>query len=239
MATKKTTTETPNDTSSMSIFSKLLAVRKDFNEQGATKSGKNLHAEFCYFELEDIVPKAEGLFVKYNILMMTTFENGNAIARIVNIDKPEETIEFTIPMQFIAEPAKFRMNEVQGVGAAVTYYRRYLYMIVLDLVEKDELDNDTPDETPTPPKKKPATSEDREKIKKSLTNTEAPADMLQINALKAALKKLKEIDSTQEEFIQEIAIKTEGFKNINKSTCEKLILNINEMIENYNIEEEE
>ena len=52
------------------------------------------------------------------------------------------------------------------------------------------------------------------------------------------LKKLKEIDSTQEEFIQQVAIKTDGFTNISKTACEQLINKIGEMIENYNIEEE-
>jgi hypothetical protein len=136
------------------------------------------------------------------------------------------------------------MNEVQGVGAAVTYYRRYLYMIVLDLVEDDGFDKDSgkdeEDETPTPvPAKKPATTEERKEIKKSLTNADGEADDLQKSALKAALKKLKEIDPSKEEFIQKIAIKTEKFTKIKKSACEQLILTVNEMIENYGIEEEE
>ena len=50
-----------------------------------------------------------------------------------------------IPLQFITEPGKFRMNEVQGVGAAVTCYRRYLHEIVLDLVEADSFDGESND----------------------------------------------------------------------------------------------
>ena len=49
--------------------------------------------------------------------------DGNAVADIVNTENPEEHTCFSIPLQFIAEPSKFRMKEVQGVGAAVTYYR--------------------------------------------------------------------------------------------------------------------
>ena len=61
---------------------------------------------------------------------------------------------------------------------------------------------------------------------------------MQKSALKAALKKLKEIDPSKEEFIQKIAIKTEKFTSIKKAACEQLILTVNEMIENYGVEEE-
>lgn len=243
MPTKKPATkQTAVETSEMNVWSKLLAVRNEFYAAGAKKTGKNLHAEFMYFELTDIVPVAAPIFAKYKLLFMPTFMNGNAIAMVVNAEKPDEHIEFSIPLQFIAEPGKFRMNEVQSVGAAVTYYRRYLYMIVLDLVESDSFDGeskDTADDTPTPaPKKKPATTEQREEIKKSLTNSDGEADDLQKSALKAALKKLKEIDPSKEEFIQKIVIKTDKFTSIKKAACEQLILTVNEMIENYGIEEE-
>lgn len=243
MPTKKPTTneQTAIDTTGMNVWSKLLAVRNEFYAAGAKKTGRNLHAEFMYFELSDIVPIAAPIFAKYNLLLMPTFENGNAEAVIINIDKPDERINFSIPLQFITEPAKFRMNEVQGVGAAVTYYRRYLYMIVLDLVEADSFDGESSttetEDTPAP-KKKPATTEQRQVIKKTLTNSDGEADDLQKSALKAALKKLKEIDPSKEEFIQQIAIKTDKFTSIKKAACEQLILTVNEMIENYGIEEE-
>ena len=242
MPTKKPATEqTAVETSEMNVWSKLLAVRNEFYAAGAKKTGRNLHAEFMYFELSDIVPVAAPIFAKYNLLLMPTFENGNAEAVVINTEKPDEHIEFSIPLQFIAEPGKFRMNEVQGVGAAVTYYRRYLYMIVLDLVEADSFDGESStaeaEDTPAP-KKKPATTEQRQGIKKTLTNSDGEADDLQKTALKAALKKLKEIDPSKEEFIRKIAIKTDKFTSIKKAACEQLILTVNEMIENYGIEEE-
>lgn len=164
--------------------------------------------------------------------------DGNAVADVVNTESPDEHIYFSIPMQFISEPGKFRMNEVQGVGAAVTYYRRYLYMIVLDLVETDGFDGMSGEDAPLPaPKKKPATAEERREIKKSLTGADGEADEMQKAALKAALKKLKELDPEKEEFIQQIALKTDRFRSVKKSACEKLILTVNEMIGNYEDDE--
>lgn len=244
MATKNTDkTPAPVDTSSMNVWAKLLKVRSEFYAEGAKKTGKNLHAEFKYFELEDIVPVAAPIFAKYGLLLVPTFVEGNAVAKVVNIDDPEETINFIIPLQFIAEPAKFRMNEVQGVGAVVTYYRRYLYMIVLDLVESDGIDNqkpksgddgDAPAPAPAPKKGKPVTAAERETIKTELTDAEGNADELQIQALKNALKALMELDPEQENFVQEIAVKTNSFTEITKANCEALINGVKEMIDAYN-----
>lgn len=242
MATQKQTADgTTRNTQDMNVWSKLLAVRSEFYAAGAKKTGKNLHAEFMYFELADIVPVAAPIFEKYKLSMIPTFEDGRAVAHVVNAEKPEETIEFSIPLHFIAEPGKFRMNEVQGVGAAVTYYRRYLYMIILDLVESDSFDGESgkADTPPAEPKKAPATSEERGEIKKNLTNADGGADELQITALKNALKELKTIAPSENEFIQKIAMKTDGFKSITKSACEKLILTVNEMIGKYRAESDD
>ena len=239
-ATKKT--ETPN-LSPMNVYAKLLAVRSEFYENGAKKTGKNLHAEFMYFELEDIVPAVAPLFTKYGLLMKPSFTENTAEAHIINVDNPDQELVFSIPLQFIAEPAKFRMNEVQGVGAAVTYYRRYLYMLILDLVESDGFDNqkpkadgDAPAPAPAAPKKsgKPVTAAERETIKGKLTDAEGNADELQIQALKAALKALMELDPDQENFVQEVAVKTDSFTNITKANCEALINGVKEMIAAYN-----
>ena len=241
MATSTKKTET-TDVSGMNVFAKLLAVRSEFNEAGAKKTGRNIHAEFMYFELADIVPIAAPIFAKYGLLLIPTFVEGNAVAEVINIDDPHEKINFTIPLQFIAEPAKFRMNEVQGVGAVVTYYRRYLYMVVLDLVESDGIDNqkpktdgDAPAPAPAAPKKggKPVTAAERETIKGELTDADGNADELQIQALKAALKALMELDPDQENFVQEVAVKTESFTNITKANCEALINGVKEMIAAY------
>lgn len=237
MATKKTETV---ETATMNVWQKLLAARIDFLREGVTKSGVNMHAEFKYFELEDIVPVATKIFSTYNCLFVTSFPEGKAVGRLINLDNTEEQVVVEFNARSISEPAKFRMNEVQGLGAEITYMRRYLYFLILDVVEADAFDANSGSDAPVPKSesKKPVSTEKREEIKKDLTSPEANADELQIKALKAVLKKLKEIDSTQEEFIQQVAIKTDGFTNISKTACEQLINKIGEMIENYNIEEE-
>ena len=233
MATAKEKSENPKtlDVSKMSIYEKLQAVRNEFYEVGAKKTGKNPRAECLYFQLTDIVPIAQPLFTKYNLFMYTTFKGGTATAYIVNMDDPTQIAPFDIPWVEIAEPGKFRMNEVQGVGAAVTYYRRYLYMIVLDLVEKDEIE-EAPKEKPE--RKKPASPEKRKEIKDQLTGEEnAPATEEEVKALKNILKELLNVDPAQEEFVNDIAVKTEGFKVINKGQCSALIEGVTAMLNEY------
>jgi hypothetical protein len=115
------------------------------------------------------------------------------------------------------------------MGATVTYYRRYLYSLALDLAEKDELEEGfslAPAE-----KKAPATPEQREKVKQVLTAPEENATDLQIKGLKNVLKKLKDADPSKEEMIAKIAVETEGFTKISKSDCEMLIGRISEVLE--------
>lgn len=238
MATKKETVATEG----MNVYQKLAAVRNEILHIDVKKSGVNLHAEFTYFELEDIIPIAEPIFHKYGLIYLTTFENGNGYGKVVDMDNPSEVITFTAPMVFIAEPAKFRMNETQGLGAVITYMRRYLYFLALDLIEHDKIDDKNVKETPSddeeevelPPKRTmPATVEERAEIKEELTAPDGQADALQIEALTAALKALLEKDAEQEDFVQQVAIKTNGLTEITKSQCEELINGIQEMLTKY------
>lgn len=219
----------------MNLLQRLLFARRDFLAAAVKKSGKNIHAEFEYYELKDIVPTATELFCKYNLLFTTSFPEGIARGRLFNLDS-DEFIDFEFPSRSISEPAKFRMNEVQGLGAEITYFRRYLYMLLFDIVDADGFDAISGGDAPAPeaPKpKKPATTEERKEIKKNLTKVDAPADELQVNGLKAALKELVSLDPSKQEFAQKIVLKTEKFTKLTKAQCEQLVLKTQELIKAY------
>ena len=60
MATTKKAAETAAvDYSTMNVFKKLQLARVRFLEAGVDKSGKHMKLEYKYFELADIVPKAD------------------------------------------------------------------------------------------------------------------------------------------------------------------------------------
>ena len=221
------TTKKTEAVTTYNIYKKLQLARQDFFNEGVKKSGINTHAEFKYFELEDIVPVASKIFEKYNCLFLVTFPEDKAVGRFINLDNVEEELIVECKTTQIAEPGKFRMNEIQALGANITYMRRYLYFLLLDIIQDDDIDNqDNSKITST----KPVTPEKREEIKNNLTNTKEQADKIQIKALKEALKKLKGLDPGQEEFVQGVVLKTDGLTNIPKDVCEALINKVSDAI---------
>ena len=141
---------------------------------------------------------------------------------------------------------------MQALGSSITYLRRYLWMAVLDITEPDDIDatlgsDDSTDESnefaeeaaaaaPAKKEKKkkaPATTAERKEAKKELTSSDGTADEEQIATLKSLCKELMDKDEDQEEFVQQIAMKTDGFTNITASACVALCDNLKEIISQY------
>lgn len=232
--TKKTETA---DTAAMNIYQKLLKARAMFLEADVKKTGKNMHLSFKYFELEDIVPTATRIFGEVGIVPLVNFTADTATMTMVNTDNPEETVTFVSPFNQIApivsNTGKQATNEMMALGSSITYMRRYLYMIALDICESDGIDANAgvPAPAAPAPKAPPATPEQRQEVKQELTAPADNATALQIKGLKAVLKKLKDTDPSKEEMIAQIAVQTNGFTVISKADCEALIQRITAMLE--------
>ena len=241
--TNKMATTTTKDKAN--VYQKLLKARGMFLEHGAKKSGKNMHLQFKYFELDDIVPVATKIFEEVGLISLANFTSDTATMTVVNVDDTADSVVFTAPFNQIApiisNTGKQATNEMQALGSSITYMRRYLYMIALDICEPDEIDAGlknnptpaatggiptiaTPITTPTPAPINLAPAE------KPLTNADGNASEIQIKQLKEVLKKLKDADSTKEEMIGKIAIETKGFSVISKADCEALTVKIGEML---------
>lgn len=235
MATTKKTETT--DTAAMNIYQKLLKARAMFLEADVKKTGKNMHLSFKYFELEDIVPTATRIFGEVGIVPLVNFTSDTATMTMVNTDNPEETVTFVSPFNQIApivsNTGKQATNEMMALGSSITYMRRYLYMIALDICESDGIDANAgvPAPAAPAPKAPPATPEQRQEVKQELTAPADNATALQIKGLKAVLKKLKDADPSKEEMIAQIAVQTNGFTVISKADCEALIQRITAMLE--------
>lgn len=227
------------------VFAKLLEARKRFLEAGVKKTGLNRHLEIKYFELEDIVPVITPIAHELGLLFLTTFDNEYARMKVVDVEHPENTIEFTSPMREIESIESTRTggkltNAIQNLGSAETYQRRYLYMTALDVVENDTFDSElgAPEAAATTKKlasakKAPVTAEQRKEIKQEVVDSNGQADDLQIQALKALLEKLLELDPDQESFIQDIVVQTDKLTNISKVACEQLITELAQLVESY------
>ena len=232
---------TTNTTKATNVYQKLLKARAMFLGADPKKSGKNMHLAFKYFELDDIVPIVTKIFEEVGLISLVSFEDDKAKMFIVNIDNADEGISFSTPMVQLNENKG--TNAVQAFGATITYYRRYLYMIALDICEPDGIDAGaiaTPKANPQPTTPQvvqptPVVAPVQNTIttvipEKPLTNADGNASEIQINQLKSVLKQLKEKDPTKETFITKIAIDTQGFKVISKADCETLTIKIGELL---------
>ena len=228
------TTTTPK---TMNVYQKLLKARATFLSANAKKSGKNMTLAFKYFELDDIVPIATKIFEEIGLISVVNFTAETATLTIVNTENGDESIAFTAPM-VISEGNK-AVTPVQALGATITYFRRYLYMIALDICEPDEIDS----VGATPPKTAPVVSPApavataptapttaNAEENKPLTSGSGNASATQIRQLKDLLIKLKEKDPNKEEMIHQIAVQTQGFTVISKADCETLVIKIGEML---------
>ena len=243
---------------SMNVRQKLAKARLYFLNQKVTKSGKNMHLEFKYFELEDIVPPAIRIFARVGLTTNVEFTDTAAVMNVFNTDNPDEApIPFTVPYRevkpIISNQGKEVTNPMQALGSSITYLRRYLWMAVLDITEPDDVDanlgsDDSTEDTnefaeeaaavaPAKKEKKgkkaPATVAEREEAKKELTSADGAASEEQVADLKELCKELMDKDEDQEEFVQQIAMKTDGFTKITASACIALCDNLKEIISQY------
>ena len=232
MATTTTTKE-----KTMNVYQKLLIARGKFLGSDTKKSGKNMQLAFKYFELDDIVPVATKIFEEVGLISLVSFEGEKAVMQILNTDNPDEIATFTAPFTplepIVSNTGKKATNEMQALGSSITYMRRYLYMIALDICEPDNIEpmlgnapiaNAEPVSAPTATPTIPTTSE------KPLTSANGNASDIQIRQLKDMLLKLKEKDSSKKKMIEELALQTQGFAVISKVDCETLVGKISEML---------
>ena len=221
-------------TKTKNVYQKLLEARIKFLASNPSKSGMNMHMSFKYFELDDIVPIANKIFEDVGLISITNFTNDTATMIIVNTENPDENIFFSAPFNqlqpIVSNTGKQATNEMQALGSSITYMRRYLYMIALDICEPDTIDpsiGDTTTLNTAPVVKQPVENT----TSSPLTDSSGQASDLQIKQMKELLKQLREADPAKEEWIAQIAVDTSGFKVISKAECENLVKEINAYLE--------
>ena len=229
----------------MNIYMKIMKVREQWLEANVKKTGINRFAEFEYFELSDIVPVAQKLVAEQGLATMYDFDNEFAYLHVIDAEGEDRgLVTFKSPMRTLTVKG---MNDIQALGAVITYQRRYLYMLFLDIVEQDEFDatSQKPAETPakkTPAKKesatvkvapakknnKPATPTQRKEAKKTLTDSNGEITPIQIQSIKTGLKKLR-AEGDHEAYITEIAVKLKN-EELTKTDAENVLITIGKKI---------
>lgn len=218
------------ESTAMNIYQKLMAARAKFLEMPVKKSGINRFAKFEYFELADIVPVKTAIFNELGLCDTISFTDGVAMLTLINTDNVEEMLYFHTPT--VAQAVN-GMTEMQAIGASETYARRYLYQLVLDIVEADTFDATMAQESSVPVKvTKSATpaktaQKGREEAKEALTS--GGASDSEITAVKRALKKLRDKDEARyTPYIAECMKRIKG--GLEKKAAEDLLIEIGEKI---------
>lgn len=119
------------------IYKKLTEARKILLQKEIKKSATNNFAKFKYMELADLIPPIEEVCSKVGILIVTSFTNEEVITKVIDHENGE-TIEFTSPFS-----TNFETGQIKGaqkVGALHTYFRRYMLMLVFEIIEHDAID---------------------------------------------------------------------------------------------------
>lgn len=234
MATAKAaTTNTPKN-----VYQKLIEARQSFLDSYVQQSGKNMNLEFMYFELKDIVPTVTKIFKEIGLIALDNFTGDTATLTVVNTDNPEETIVFSAPFNqiqpIVSNAGRQVTNTMQALGSSITYMRRYLYQIAMDICVNDEIEPAIDKNTNKPEpevKKAPATPQQREEIKEELTAPADNADALQIKGLKKVLLKYREkFPDEGDKLATALAEQTKGFTEISKADCEKIINNLSDKL---------
>ncbi len=235
MATEKKVETVNNETvAKMNIYAKLNEARRLFLASGVKKSGVNRYAEFKYFTLDDIIPVKQQIFRELGLTDVITFNNDYATLELINVDNTEEVINIMTPLR---EDESLIKNPIQKLGAIETYIRRYLYLLILDIVESDSVDavSDKPTDedgkkVDTPKKSnRPVATEERQEIKKELINEDGKATDTQIKAIKNGLKKLREKSDDFEGYVSECVKKLKA--GITKTEAEDMLIEIGDKLE--------
>ena len=111
------------------------------------KSGKNKFAGYEYFELQDILPSAHDVFNTVGLCGVCSIFDNVASLQVYETDTGA-SISFQSPL-VMAENAKGQA--IQSMGSTHTYFRRYLWLMALELTEHDAVDSSDPgDKKPEP-----------------------------------------------------------------------------------------
>ena len=144
----------------MSVYKKLQEARALLHKTPLNKSGKNKFAGFNYFELGDFIPQVTEIFNRIGLCGVVSFTVDTAYLT-VHETEGDGMITFTSPLVY-AENAKGQA--IQSLGSTHTYFRRYLWLLCMDVLENDHIDAQEPKEPPKKIEPKPEFTKMPEKI---------------------------------------------------------------------------
>jgi hypothetical protein len=135
----------------MSVYKKLQEARILLQNTKLNKSGKNKFAGFSYFELSDFIPQVTEIFNKVGLCGVVSFTSDTAYLTVHETES-DGFVTFTSPL-VMADNAKGQA--IQSLGATHTYFRRYLWLMCMEITENDVIDAVDQSEPVKKPEPKP------------------------------------------------------------------------------------
>ena len=120
----------------MSVYKKLQQARLALQNTKLNKSGKNKFAGYEYFELSDFLPQVTDIFNEIGLCGVVSFTTETAYLT-VHETEGDGFVTFTSPL-VVAENAKGQA--IQSMGSTHTYFRRYLWLMCMEITENDVVD---------------------------------------------------------------------------------------------------
>jgi len=125
----------------MSLLKSTIKIRVELQTANLRKSGKNSHAGFSYYELRDFLPTLNVLMANED--MNDIFAITETMASLTLV-QGEERETYTVPFTHFATPltnaGKNSMQDIQYLGAMITYYKRYLYLNAFGITDGEIID---------------------------------------------------------------------------------------------------
>ena len=168
MASTKKDNEMKLDIPLEGVMAKLQTARVMLQERNLKKTGDNKFANFKFFQLEDFLPDVNEIFAKlglhseFNItpeiiayeekssidtnskdllcITKTPIIKEMATLIITDITKPDDFKVYEMETAPVMIGNNSKQNIYQAAGGRNTYYKRYLYMNALEIIEDDESD---------------------------------------------------------------------------------------------------
>lgn len=140
---------------------------------------------------------------KHKLIGLFQMGTETAELRICDMEKPDDVLTFSSPVR---EAVLKGAHPVQNLGAMITYMRRYLWMMAMELVEADTLD-----------KTKPG-------IRNGAPGGDPPQESAQTYREKfdVALNYLKKIGKFDAATIKALFVQELGFENYQQMTDEQI-----------------
>ena len=125
------------------IAAKLNKARKIVLDKGLKPTGYNSFAKYNYWELHDVVPHGLSAFHDVGLSAVINFEGG--VPRMDIYDCDEDSPPLTIYAIEGGTASLKGCHSIQNLGACISYYRRFLWLLALELSESSLVDTTEPD----------------------------------------------------------------------------------------------